>query len=1073
MNQTSLRVALLSLTALALAVPLAGCPKVPDADPLEPAPHVVKFTASAGTVAPGSRVTLTWNVENATSVKIEDVKLGAISGVSDVQGTVETAINDETLFVLTARNARGASDTAVVVVHVGASDGELLFTALPGTITAGDSVTLAWSAPGATAISIVAAPGGMVDVGTQLTAGSVVVSPTANTTYTLTAGTRTATAQVQVKPTLLNFTASADSVDAGATITLTWDTANATRVQITAPGRGTLVDEMDAAKVAHGTFDDTLPSQVDPGQYFSYELTATGAGTTIKKSVVVSVSGNPVVTSFTAPDRVRSPALGNFADGGVPAPTMRLAWTTLQAIDVIIARDGVDFYRAPPTAVTGGSLDLPVPAADTTFTLRAAGPRGGTANASRTVKVVGAPTVTLTATPGSTTGGSPVTLSWQGTNVLGVQLSTAADGVVYGDATNTGTGSTTRLVNDNTSFTLTAFNGLGDSVTSIAAVSVTSPLVLSVVDTGTLRAGQDVSVSWTAPGPMVGLAHDRVDTRARAGAFDDISTTGTALVFGSSNVVAPISTTFRTTLFGKRVGESIWVSKNGYLTFGDQPYGGNSTDEALPTQKLEPYSVAPYWESLTFNSGTWAVETVAGVQTLVVQWNMSTATFQARIAETGQIDFEYLNLPTTISGHSGVTGRTLAQTRVVTAIADAGVTFFGPVTSPATVKAIEDGTFAGAVQLDAGFVRLSAPVGPVVKPSELGLSEVLAASTVGVNGQWAEVRNARDVALDLSGWNFALSDGGTVALSGSVPGRGVLVLGASNDPSLNDDAGVSVQLSGFDFTGSTSFALTRAGAHDLVSLAAQDAGVAFGHDVGPFLPASSPTRCITTATFGSQVPAQKGTPGRDTGCGFPYMLVPIKGGFYEIADAGTPLMGTSFDSVVVNVDLSSNPFPYFGTPRTSIQVSSNGFASFDTATVSTTDYLSTTPSTTDANAVLAIYAGDLDKSFQVTDSQIYSKRVGANEDPFAAAPHWIIEWHDYSTWSSGYDVMNFQLKLFDDGTIEYHYGSMLSGSSFMRAAGYSGTTWLENPAGTQALVVNVQSYIPGIAPNSAFRFVPR
>ena len=71
------------------------------------------------------------------------------------------------------------------------------------------------------------------------------------------------------------------------------------------------------------------------------------------------------------------------------------------------------------------------------------------------------------------------------------------------------------------------------------------------------------------------------------------------------------------------------------------------------------------------------------------------------------------------------------------------------------------------------------------------------------------------------------------------------------------------------------------------------------------------------------------------------------------------------------------------------------------------------------------------------------------------------------------DELDFQVKLFDDGVIEFHYGRMASGSYTRRATGINTVTWLENPAGTQALVINARSVTPGISPHSAFRFSPR
>lgn len=1054
-----------------------ACPKVPDPDPLEPAPSITSFTASASVVPVGTRVTLTWAVENATSVKLDELKLGSVSGVSGNSGTVEVAITDDSVFVLTARNGRGAADTAVVTVRTGAASRELLFTGLPDSILAGGSSTLAWSAPGAATVTITAAPGGTIDVAGQSASGAVIVTPTVTTTYTLAANGRTATTTVTVQPTLISFTASSLSADAGTAVTLSWTTANATRLQLTAPGRGPLVDEMDPARIASGTFADTLPTQIAPGQLFPYLLTITGSGQTLTASVVVSIAGNPAVETLTAPAFVRSLSAGALPDGGPPAQEFNLAWTTREADAVSLSTGGVEFYRAPAGAVASGTVSVPIPDQTTTYELTASDSRGGVATRSVTVEVRGLPTVSLTATPGTVAAGTPVALAWTGQNLYNATITESAFGsVIYASNTLANTGTVPAAPNGNVTYTFVAHNGLGDVATATAAVTVTSPLSLTVAETGALRAGQNVAVSWTGPGgavPIIGLGHDGVDLRTTSTGFDDISTTGTKLTFSSSR--ASINTAFRTVLFGRTVGEVITVSDNGYLTFGPLN-GANSTDEALPTAKLEPMSVAPYWESLSGGAGVfWQVKQAAGGPTLIVQWKVSNADFEAKLASTGQVDFEYRTLPSPANGHAGVVGRRPAQTVVlpVTPAANLGATFFGSRPSPVTLRAAVEGPIGGFLDLGGGsLLRVGSSLPLIVNNSELSINEVMAASTVGVPGTWVELRNARDLAVPLAGWSFSLADGGAIALSGSVPPRSVLVVGASTDPSVNDDAGVQLALTDFDLSGEATLTLARGGPHDSVSLAGADAGVAFTHDVGPYrysgtTPAGE-VRCITTSTYGAGT--QRGTPGVDRGCGFGYALASVSPGYFDVSDGGTPLLTSSFDSVLVTVDVSAAPIPFFGAPRNSAVVSTNGFVSFDSASANSTDYLGSDPSTSDSNLLVAAFVSDLTATSG--RGQIYSKRVGAGEDPFAAAPHWIFQWHHYRRFG-GSDDLNFQLKFFDDGTIEVHFDSMLSGSSSQYGSGTDTVTWLENAAGSQALVINAISTSPGISPFSAFRFVPR
>lgn len=1069
---TTLHTRSLPWLALAALVAFTGCPEVPPADPLPTAPTITTFSSSAATVAAGDKVTLSWKVENATSVKIDEVKLGTVSGVSGNEGTVEVAIGDDSLFVLTARNDRGASDTAVVTVRVGEAEGEVRLSALPDTVNAGEAVTLVWSAPGATTVTLTAAPGGAVDVQGQAASGAVTVAPTANTTYTLTAGGRTATATVSVRPTLLTFGASALSADAGSTVTLSWTTANATRVQLTAPGRGTLVDETDAAKVAAGSFDDVLPTEVDPGQLFPYQLTVTGAGLTLTDAVVVSINGNPAVLTFTGPAKSRAPDAGALPDGGAGPTTIRLAWTTREAASVSLSANGAEFYRAPQGQLAAGSLDLPAPAVDTTFVVTARGARGGEATKSLDVDVVGKPTLTVTATPGTVAAGAPVTFSWTGADIATIAVLERGFGGVYSGTGNTGMAEL--LPNADTTWDAVASNGVGDTTTASASVTVTSPITLTIADQGTLRSGQTATVSWVAPGTpsIVGVAHEFVDTRAMSTGFDDISMTGTKLdlTAGGGNWAA-IDTPFRTVLFGRAVGERILVSRYGYLTFSGELNPTNSADEALPNTRLEPWSVAPYWDSLTLGSGIyWQLKQVGGQQQLIVQWVMTTAVYQAKLYASGQIDFEYQTVPTTIGGRTGVVGGRPSQTVVGTPAATTGLTFFGPRPSPLQVRVTEPGTIGGYLDIGGRLLRLSSPV-DVVSANQLVVNEVMASSTFGVPGQWLELRNGRDTAVDLAGWTVGLADGGAATLSGSAPARSVFVVGASTDRALNGDAGVQVAVPDFDLTGLANVALSRGGVHQTVSVGG-DAGVAWVFDPGPFLGTAS-TRCTATQAFGGQL----GSPGTDTGCSFPYALSSIAPGYYDISSSGTPLVVSDFDDEIAVVTLAASPFPYFGSARTSVQVSTNGFVTFDTAPASSGNYMSSsTPSTTDSNLLLAIFGDDCSSNVLFADSQVYSKRVAPGEDPYAAAPHWIIQWHHwshYTTVGTSADDLNFQIKLFDDGTIEYHFAKMRSQNSSAYGSGSSAVTWIENAGGTAALSINAQATTPGLSPYSAFRFVPR
>lgn len=1066
---------------IALGAALLGCPKAPEPDPLEPSPTVTAFTVSQTEVPIGGTVTLTWSVQNATEVKIEELSLGTLSGIEGSEGSVEVAVTSNALFVLTARNARGATDSAIATVRVQGEPSELLFLASERSIEVGAPVTLAWSAPGATQVTLSAAPGGAIDLGGQLETGAVVVSPTQTTTYTLTAGGRVATVEVRVEASIMRFEASSLVADAGSTVTLSWATANAERLQLVAPGRPPLVDTTDGAMLAMGSFDDQLPASIDPGRLFPYELRVTAGARTLTRQLVVTVAGSPAITEFEVPVRAKRNA----------NQTITITWRTAQTEAVSLTANGIEVYRSANRAIAlSGSTTLPAPDVDTTYVLTATDSRGGRVTASRVVDSLGLPTVTLSATPQAVAGGDQVTLSWTGQEIRNVAISSSLTGLVVYRQGELDTGSATVRVNGDTTFTITADNTFGDEATASASITASSPVTLSVSPSGDLRLGQDVSVTASRPGSILGLPHLGVDVRPLSAGFVDLTETGTRLVFPPSPSTASLDTGFRTVLFGRTVGQSIRVSRYGYLVFGDYVNPTNSIDEALPTSKLEPMAVAPYWDTLTFEDVFWELRASGGTSTLVVQWNWSTAKAQAKISSSGVIEFEYGELPSTVSGKAGVMGPTRAQgVAAPTPAVGTGFTFFGARPQPVLVPALAAGRVSGSVEVSAGqAVRAEGTLtANLIGPDVLAVSEVLPRSPL-PSGQWLELTNWGPRPIDLTGWALGFPDGGVAPLTSTIPARGTLVVGASTDPALNDDAGVQLEIAGFDLSNAASVSLQRAGIHQQFTLIEADggrppSGTSAVFEPGPVRYPSGVTTpavrtCFSTVPYGSQTPSQRGVPGADQGCGFPYVLSSITPGFHDVSTTGTPISFVEEDDAIASVSLGAAPVPFFGVLQTSMAVSTNGFASFDEASINADNRFTVTlPVTADTNSLLAIYGDDLQLNRATyPNSEVYLRRAAPNEDPFAAAPHWILQWHRVSHFNNTVatrDDLTFQIKLFDDGVIEYHFGEMRSRNSSQYGSGSSAITWLEAPGGTSALVVNANSTTPGISPHTAYRFTPR
>jgi hypothetical protein len=154
---------------------------------------------------------------------------------------------------------------------------------------AGESATLYYTSQNATSVSI--APG----VGSYGLSGTVVVTPTTSTTYTVTAnGTNSQTASCSIAvsvtsgalPRIVQFSASPLTILSGQSSTLLWVVDNSTSQTITSLG----------TVVAAGSQSVTPPATT------TYTLTATNAAGSVTATATVTVNQipNPVVVSFTA-----------------------------------------------------------------------------------------------------------------------------------------------------------------------------------------------------------------------------------------------------------------------------------------------------------------------------------------------------------------------------------------------------------------------------------------------------------------------------------------------------------------------------------------------------------------------------------------------------------------------------------------------------------------------------------------------------------------------------------------------------------------------------------------------------
>ena len=226
--------------------------------------QILRFQASPSTIAAGASSTLSWTTSGANTISISP-------GIGTVTANGSTTVTpaSTTSYTISATGTDGKTVTAVATVTVtGSAIPQIVtFVATPQSISPGQSTKICWQVNGSSSISIT--PG----VGNNLNPNAcATVTPSATTTYTLTA--TNAVGQVQGNLTvnvgavqILSFQANpVTSPAAGAPVTLSWTTANATSVVLTG------ADIPPMTLPVNGSYTD------NPITNETYTLTAYGPG---------------------------------------------------------------------------------------------------------------------------------------------------------------------------------------------------------------------------------------------------------------------------------------------------------------------------------------------------------------------------------------------------------------------------------------------------------------------------------------------------------------------------------------------------------------------------------------------------------------------------------------------------------------------------------------------------------------------------------------------------------------------------------------------------------------------------
>jgi hypothetical protein len=358
-------------------------------------PPAIKTFTSSLDPARGGRVVLRWDVDGATTVRLEP-EPGRVAPTGSTAVDVPPPGQQATYRLIAGNPDHAPVERVLIVTSAPRPPVIGRFDVRPGEITLGQQAILSWDAPGADKVSI---SGG---IGTVTVSGSKPVSPQTTARYVLTAsnahGTVTRTVAVRVRPAVVarpspvrtpvatrtvgtraaltpgaaprvtpraqvqEFAASPAAVNAGETVRLCWIVVNAQSIRIEPE-----VGEIGPDEAAKGC------RTLAPKQSGSYTLTVVGA------------DGRSATSRITV--EVRTPAASAELTAAKPAlllgDSTELCWITFNARSVRIEPDVGD---VPAAEVEKGCRTVS-PKQTTTYTIAVSGADGKIARKQLTIEV--------------------------------------------------------------------------------------------------------------------------------------------------------------------------------------------------------------------------------------------------------------------------------------------------------------------------------------------------------------------------------------------------------------------------------------------------------------------------------------------------------------------------------------------------------------------------------------------------------------------------------------------------------------------------------------------------------------
>ena len=454
-------------------------------------PEITSFEADPAQVSSGGEVTLSWETINATSGTLAggDFSLNiAEANIAKGSATV-SSITQETTFTLTVNRGSRKDVETLTVTLAPEEDAPVIdsFEADEATVDAGAEVILTWSASGATSGEVRGGATPYDIPADDLESGSLAVTLTQDTTFTLemTNATGSVTQQVMVAvnaataPTIESFTASRAEVASGDEVTLSWATTNADSIAITNDVNATSVD-VPAGSLDAGSASVTVTADT------TYTLTATNAAGDVTAQASVTLLAAPVINAFNASQEMDV----------APNAQLTLTWNVSGADSIAITDDAGAMIAT--STMASGSVTVTFTQA-VTYTLTATNAAGDVTQ-TLDITALSAPVVnSFTASQDTgVTPGTVITLSWDVSPASQIEIKDSTNAVL--SSSSMSNGSVGVLVNQDETYTLTATNATGsDTATLMVAVALPgAPTVNSFTASQTTDVPRDtnITLSW-------------------------------------------------------------------------------------------------------------------------------------------------------------------------------------------------------------------------------------------------------------------------------------------------------------------------------------------------------------------------------------------------------------------------------------------------------------------------------------------------------------------------------------------------------------------------------------------------